>query len=183
MTLGRKLSYGAGIVAVLVIGAGGARALQSLGGRERELPTIRVQRGNLELKVYTTGELRPARTAQILVPPVSGSLQIVSLLKTGTLAKEGDVVIEFDPSEQEYNLEQSKSQVQQAEQEIIKAKSDADVQTSEDQVALLHAKFDVRRAELEVGRNELVSAIDAKKNVLNLEEAKRRLEQIEKDSG
>ena len=46
---------------------------------------------------------------------------------------------------------------------------------------LLTARFGVRRAELEVKRNELLSAIDAKKNVLSLEEAKRRLQQLESD--
>jgi hypothetical protein len=48
-------------------------------------------------------------------------------------------------------------------------------------VALLTAKFEVRRAELEVSRNELVSTIDARKNDLALEEAKRRLAQLEGD--
>ena len=117
----------------------------------------------------------------LTAPPVSGTLQIVSLLKTGTLVKSGDVVLEFDPSEQEYNLEQARSQVLQAEQEITKGKADAAVQTAQDQVALLKAKFDVRRAELEVSRNELVSAIDARKNLLNLEEARRRLAEMEKN--
>ena len=46
---------------------------------------------------------------------------------------------------------------------------------------MLRARYAVRRAELEVKRNELLSAIDAKKNVLNLEEAKRRLKQLESD--
>jgi multidrug efflux pump subunit AcrA (membrane-fusion protein) len=48
-------------------------------------------------------------------------------------------------------------------------------------VALLKARFDVRRAELEVSKNELVSQIDAKKNLLALEEAKRALAQLEED--
>jgi hypothetical protein len=103
------------------------------------------------------------------------------LLNTGTAVKAGDVVVEFDPSEQEFNLEQSRSQLDEAQQEITKAKADAEVKQAEDKVALLKAKFDVRRAELEVSRNELVSEIDAKKNLLNLDEAKRRLAQLEQD--
>ena len=46
---------------------------------------------------------------------------------------------------------------------------------------MLHARYDVRRAELDVSQNELKSAIDAKKNDLALEEAKRRLAQLEQD--
>src|SRR5262249_45764625 len=102
-------------------------------------------------------------------------------LKTGSTVKAGDVVVEFDPSEQEFNLAQSRSQLAEAEQEITKAKAEAEVKSAEDKVALLKAKFDVRRAELEVSRNELVSEIDGQKNLLNLDEAKRRLAQLEQD--
>ena len=41
--------------------------------------------------------------------------------------------------------------------------------------------YNVRRAELEVKRNELISAIDAKKNLLTLQEQQRRLKQLESD--
>ena len=43
------------------------------------------------------------------------------------------------------------------------------------------ARVEVRRCELEVGRNELISAIEAKKNELALDEAKRKLAQFEQD--
>ncbi len=181
MSLRRKLVGSAVLLVVVGAGAGLALALQGLGGREREIPTARVRRGNLELKVHTTGELRPARTSMLVAPSVGGSMQILHLMKTGTLVKAGDLVIELDPSEQEYNLEQARSQLLQAEQEIIRSKAEASVQLSQDQVALLKAKFDVRRAELEVSRNELVGAIEGRKNQLNLEEARRRLTQLEKD--
>jgi multidrug efflux pump subunit AcrA (membrane-fusion protein) len=55
------------------------------------------------------------------------------------------------------------------------------VQTAEDQTGLLKAKYAVRRAELEVSKNELVSTIDAQKNLLALDEAKRALTQLQQD--
>ncbi len=60
-------------------------------------------------------------------------------------------------------------------------KADATVQGAQDQVALLTARFDVRRAELDVSGNEFYSAIDSQKHALSLEEAKRRLAQLEED--
>jgi hypothetical protein len=60
-------------------------------------------------------------------------------------------------------------------------KADAAAQAAQDQVALLTARFDVRRAELDVSGNEFIGAIDAQKNQLSLEEAKRRLAQLEED--
>jgi len=170
------------IAAALVLaGLGIAFAIQQLRPAPRVIPTTRVQKGTLELDVDTPGELRTPHSAMLVAPSVNGTLQIVHLMATGTQVKVGDVVVEFDPSEQEYNLEQSRSQLAEAEQQIAKAKADAAVKTAEDKVALLKARFDVRRAELEVSRNELVSEIDARKNVLNLEEARRRLAQLEQD--
>ena len=167
--------------AVLLLGIGIAYGVRQLRPTAKTIPTTRVQKGTLELDINTVAELHTPHSANLVAPSVSGTLQIVHLLKTGTEVKAGDVVVEFDPSEQEFNLEQSRSQLAEADQEITKAKADAQVKLAEDNVALLKAKFDVRRAELEVGRNELVSEIDAKKNLLNLEEAKRRLAQQEQD--
>lgn len=171
----------AGVVVLLLVGLGVAYSLRQFGSSEKTVPTTRVQRGTLELDIHTTGEMRTPRSAMLVAPSVSGTLQIVHIARTGATVKAGDVVVEFDPSEQEYNLEQSRSQMNEAEQEIVKAKADASVKEAEDKVALLKARFDVRRAELEVGRNELVSDIDARKNLLILEQARRHLDQLQQD--
>lgn len=179
---GRTLKWIGVTAALALLVLGIAFAIQQLRPAAKVIPTTRVQKGTLELDVDTPGELRTPHSAMLVAPSVNGTLQIVRLLKTGAQVKAGDIVVEFDPSEQEYNLEQSRSQLAEAEQQIAKAKADAAVKTAEDKVALLKARFDVRRAELEVSRNELVSEIDARKNLLNLEEARRRLAQLEQDT-
>src|SRR4029077_8447421 len=147
-----------------------------------ELPIGQVKRGDLEMKVYVTGELRASHSEMLTEPPIGGgALQITHLLHTGSLVKKGDLVMEFDPSEQRFKVDQSRSELLQAEQEITKAKADAAVTTAQDKVALLKARFDVRRAELEVQKNELVSSIDARKNQLALEGAQRVLAETEQD--
>lgn len=167
-------------VAVLV-GKGVLSAARSFSSRQKPIPTVCVERGDVQIDVFTSGELRAPHSSSLIAPSVNGTLQIVSMLSTGTPVKVGDVVVQFDPSEQAYNLEQSESQLRQAEQDIIKAKADAAVQTAQDETDLLKAHFDVRRAQLEVGRNELLSTIDAQKNDLALEEARRKLAQLEQD--
>src|SRR5437588_10589904 len=149
---------------------------------DREIPTTAVKEANLQLKVFTTGALRTSQSRATTAPPIAGgTLQIITLARSGAQVHAGDVVLEFDPSQQEYNLAQNRSDLAEAEQEIVKAKADADVQTAEDQTALLKAKYAVRRAELEVSKNELVSTIDAQKNLLALDEAKRALAQLQQD--
>jgi multidrug resistance efflux pump len=169
------------LAVLVVVGAGLARALQRLYKPQRGIPTAVVKRGRLDMKVYTDGELHARRSVMIVAPSVSGNLRIVRLAPTGTHVHNGDPVVEFDPSEQQYNLQENRFDLEEAEQEIAKAKADAAVQVAKDEVELLKAKFDVRRAELDVSKNELVSAIDAKKNLLALEEAKRHLAQLEQD--
>lgn len=145
------------------------------------IPTARVLEGDVPVVVHTTGELRPIRSVGLVAPAIGGPLQILHIMSTGTPVKAGDVVVEFDLSEQEERLAQARSELAQADQEITKLRADIIVQRAQDQVALLTARFDVRRAELDAQANELLSAIEAKKNLLTLEEAKRRLAQLEDD--
>lgn len=147
-----------------------------------EIPTTIVKRGDLAMDVNAEGELRASHFEMMTAPPIGGgSLEITHLLHTGTPVKKGDLVMEFDPSEQHYKLEQNRSELLQAEQEITKARADAAVTAAEDKVKLLKARFDVRRAELDVQKNELVSTIDARKNDLALEGAKRVLAELDQD--
>ena len=149
---------------------------------DAEIPTATVKEVDLQLKVFTKGALHTEQSRVVSAPPIAGgTLQIIQLAAAGMQVHAGDVVLEFDPSQQEYNLAQNRSDLEQADQEIVKAKADAAVQTAEDQTALLKAKYVVRKAELEVSKNELLSQIDAQKNVLALEEAKRALTQLEQD--
>src|SRR5215469_2930922 len=179
----RLITFGV-IAAVLLaaIGFAAASGRRGVSTSENDVPFALVRHGELDLKVYTTGELRANHFIMLTAPAIGGgSLKITKLLHTGTPVKNGDFVIEFDPSEQRYKLEQSHSELLQAEQDMIKAKADADVQAAQDKVALLKARFDVRRAQLEVQKDELVSAIDAKKNQLALEQANRALAELEHD--
>lgn len=170
------------VVLCAVVGVVAAARKAGPAGSSTDVPTGHVKRGDLDMKVLVTGELKASHSAMLTAPPIGGgALQLTHLLHTGSLVKKGDLVMEFDPSEQHFKLDQNRSELQQAEQEITKAKADAAVVSAQDKVALLKARFDVRRAELDVQKNELVSAIDARKNELILEGAQRVLAELEQD--
>jgi HlyD family secretion protein len=177
----RRLAFVAVIVAVIAAGAGLVRGVPNLPERSSTVPTVRAAKTTLKPTVNAVGELRAGRTLTLIAPAVGGNLRIVRLVLTGMPVKKDDVVIEFDPADQQFALEQAKSELAEAEQEIVKMKADAAVQKAQDDVALLTAKFDVRRAELDALGNEFVGAIEAQKNVLSLEEARRRLQQLQED--
>ena len=173
-----------GPIAVVFVTIAGVLASTRKSGNpdDNGVPLARVQRGDLDLKVYATGELRATHAIVLTAPTVGGgALQITRLMHTGAPVKKGDIVFEFDPAEQRYKLEQSESELLQAEQGIAKAKADAAVQAAQDKVALLKARFELRRAELEVQKNELVSVIDARKNDLALKQAQAVLAKLQQD--
>lgn len=156
--------------------------LSTVGASDGDVPTGAAQKGDVQLRFPTDGLLKATQSRAVTVPAVAGgTLRIIRLAHTGSSVKKGDVVLEFDPSQQDYLMAQNRSDLAQAEQEILKDKADAEVQTAEDSTALLKAKYAVRRAELDVSKNELLSDIDAKKNLLALEEARRALAQLQSD--
>jgi multidrug efflux pump subunit AcrA (membrane-fusion protein) len=144
------------------------------------VPVARVQRGTVAVSVRTIGDIRASRSIQVFTPP-GGNLTIVALAPTGAALKQGDVIVEFDPADQEFALAQARFDLALAEQEIIKAEAQAAVQDADDVVALLQARYAVRRAELDASGNELVGAIAAKQNLLLLEESRQKLAQLERD--
>ena len=179
----KRRARAAAFLLALTTGSSGIACRQTtVIASDQEIPTTTVKEVDLQLKVFTKGALHTEQSRVVSAPPIAGgTLQIVQLAAAGTKVHAGDVVLEFDPSQQEYNLAQNRSDLQQADQEIVKAKADAAVQTAEDQTALLKAKYAVRKAELEVSKNEILSSIDGQKNLLALEEAKRALTQLEQD--
>lgn len=177
----RPVLWAAGGVAVIAAASPFLFAVPTLPERGNELPSTRITRGPLKLTVYATGEIRAGRTATLVVPPAGGTLRLIKLLSTGTNVKAGEVVFEIDPADQEFVLTQAKSEMAEAEQQILKLKADTAVQAAEDAVALLTATYDVRRGELDSAGNDLIGAIEAQKNVLTLQEARQRLAQLQQD--
>lgn len=161
--------------------AAAASACTTTASSGPSVPTTRVERGDVVADLFTSGEFTARRNQLVSAPAVPGSLRLVHLVPTGTSVKAGEVIMRFDPAEQLFNLEQAESQVAEAEQEIAKQEADRAVQAAQDDVNLLKARFDVRKAELDVTTNELLAEVDARKNQLTLEEARRKLAQLEED--
>jgi HlyD family secretion protein len=178
----RRVIWSAAIVVVAAVAATLATGAPVIPERRNVVPTAKVIKGPLKLTVFANGELRAGRTVQLMAPPAGGTLRIVKLLQTGTAVKKDDVVLEFDAADQEFAFEQAKTDLAEAEQQIVKMKADQAVQASQDKLDLLTARYNVRRGELDTAGNEFIGAIDAQKNQLTLEEARRRLKQLEDDA-
>lgn len=188
----KRLIWIGGLLLVVMAAAGGAywkwmRPAKPDAAAEQAdgpvVPTTRVVRGTIALDVNVNGELRAGKSVVLSAPSVGGTLRILSILATGTPVKAGDVLVELDPSDQEYAVEQAKSQLEEAEQTIAKRKADMQVQAAEQEVALLTARFDVRRAELDAKTDkDLIPANEYARRQLALDQAKQQLARLESDA-
>lgn len=173
----------------LVLGAGTAAGLAALAwGRvdasaePDAIPTAVARTGDIAVEVHATAEIRAARASLLSVAGIPGTLQIVEMVPTGSNVRAGDLVVRFDPAEQEYQLEQSRSELAQAEQELQKLNDEATVKEAQHAIDIMKARFALRRAELDLRSNELVGLIQVEKNRLAFEEAQRVLAQLEADA-
>jgi HlyD family secretion protein len=172
------------LIGLGILAAGGWYGYQyykQLPASKDSVPTTKVQRGDVIIRAFTRGELHAVRSVSLTAPNLNGTVQVTALAPVGALAHEKDLIIEYDDSERLAALEEAQLSVQSVDEQIKKAKADLAIQESQDAVTLLKTRYDVRRAELEVQRNPIIDAIDAKKNILGLDQAKRALQQFETD--
>ena len=175
------------ISALLICAAAGAatfygiRAYRGItAARDETVPTAKVVRGDVTLDVSARGELRGGNP-EVLVAPTTGGLDmhLTSLRTTGEPVKTGDIVAEFDTTEQEYKLKEAEADLAEAEAHLAQARAANEAQDEEDRYALLKAESDVKLAELDVRRNPLLPSLTARENTLALDAAKDHLTQLQ----
>ena len=97
------------VVIAVACGAGVYAAYRFTGSTEVDVPVARVRRGDFVISVRTRGEIKSTRSVILTAPQVPNP-QIVKLAESGKPVKKGDVVVEFDPVQQEENyIERSTS--------------------------------------------------------------------------
>jgi multidrug resistance efflux pump len=172
------------VIILAIVAAGGwygYTAWKSMPQRQVQIATTKVRKGEVVVRTFARGEVRAVRSATLMAPNLFGTVQVTQLASLGSLAKEKDLIVEFDDAEVQSRVEEKQLELDQIDEQIKKAQADLAIRNNQDQVELLRARYAVRRAELEVRRNELLPQIDQRKNDLNLEEARRRLKQLESD--
>ncbi len=172
------------VVAIVgLIGWGAKRVVRATSTSSgNELPTTRVKHGRVTISVAARGELQGGNSEMLTAPMVGGGdLAITYLREPGEVVKEGDVVVEFDTTQQEYNLREAEADLAEAEQQVIQAQATSAATDEESAYQVISTESDVKLAELELRKNPLVPAIQARQNELALEAAKNRYRQAQQD--
>ncbi len=178
------IRWGAGLLVFAAISTAAAlyamRAWKDITGTKTEvIPTAKVVRGDVTLEVSARGELRGGNPETLIAPMTGGlDMHLTSLRDSGAEVKAGDIVADFDTTEQEYRLREAQDDLSETEERLRYTRAADDAQEEEDRYALTKAADDVKLAELEVRKNPLLPAITARQNVLALDAAKDRLTQL-----
>ncbi len=169
------------VIGAVVLGTAGALAY-GLAGRSSglDLPSAVVTRGEFVDIVELRGEIRPVRSVVLSAPTNAGELQILRLVKNGTLVKPGDVVVEFDSTSLERARLDRLAELKQAEAEVEQAQAQAHIMEEASVTNLMKARFDVDRAKFDVVDGSWVARIEYERAKLALDDAQQRLREAEK---
>ncbi|MEO8129068.1 MAG: efflux RND transporter periplasmic adaptor subunit [Bryobacteraceae bacterium] len=171
------------VAALALAGRQGARFLRTVAVVNASgVPTTSVKRGDVPFTVAAKGELAGSNTEMLSAPMTGGgALGIRVLRESGELVKEGDVVVQFDTTEQEYKLREAEADVAEAGQQVMQAKAESQAKEEEARYALLQARTELTLAELEARRNELLPRITARQNELAVAAAQDKVRQLDRD--
>lgn len=162
----RVLKYGVTLAAVVGCGFGVMRLREAEAATS--LPTAPARQGDFLVITRCRGELRAKRSVQITAPTNVPDLRIVWLAPQNSPVKEGDVVIRFDKSGANQQLQEKEAALKQAQATLEQAEAEARITAEADRRDLAAAHYDLERAKLEVSRQELLSAIQGEEARINL---------------
>ena len=164
------------IVAVVAI-AGGFVAVGR--GSAPDVPMSAVTRGDFIDRLEIRGEIRPVKSVVLSSPLQSGELQIIKLVKSGTIVKAGDVVVQFDGSTLQRTIQEKQSELRQAEAEIEQTKAQGRITEEQNATALMKAQYDLQRAKLDVQKGDAIPRIQLEQAKLMVGEVEQRLKELQ----
>jgi len=143
---------------------------------------FKVSRRDFVRSVRLGGTVEAVESTTISAPRLSGpnsnSLVITTLIRPGTTVNQGDLIVEFDRQEQIKNSLDRRAELQDLEQQIAKREAQERAARAHDDSELTLGQSAIARAQLEMGKNELLPKINVEKNKLALEQADATMKQL-----
>jgi HlyD family secretion protein len=167
------------VVVVLAVASVGVYGVAHYSSKAPVVPTFQVNRGEFLDALQFRGQMKAMRSVSITAPENAGELQILKIAADGTQVKQGDVVVEFDPSKTQQDLAQDQSVLKSSQAEIEQAKANGHLTEEVDTTAVMKAKYDVELAKLDASKQEIVSKIEGAEANLKLADAEQSLHEAE----
>lgn len=173
-----RVIVGAVLVAVAAGSVAAVARLRRTGATA--LPTAVAARTTFVDYLQLRGEIRPVRSTVLSAPMSGGSdLLILKLARNGAIVEPGEVVVQFDTTNQQRTLEQKQSELKQAESEIEKALAEQRRRVQAATTGLEQARSAATRAKLDLEGADLRPRVEAEHfriKLLDAEEVVREAE-------
>ena len=139
------------------------------------LPTALSRKGEFLVIVSSRGELVAERSVLVNAPLNVPNLQLIWTASPGAPVKKGEIILKFDVSGANRQLQEKEAALKQAQAGLDQAVSNAVISEEQDKLELASLAHAVKRAELEVSKQEIVSKLQAEQSRIDLELARSKL--------
>jgi hypothetical protein len=175
------------VIAALVLLAAGARSVPRLfeavnTPEDVPIPTTKVRTGDVTFTITADGALQGGNSRMLTAPMIGGgTLILTELRKSGELAKTGDMVAQFDTTDESFKLREAEADLAEAEQQVVNAVNESKAKEEELEFDLIKARGELKQAQIEVTVNPIRPLLTAKQNDITLEGARTKLAKLERD--
>ncbi len=177
--MARSRKYKRWVIALLLLGALGGGVFGLRRARRAQaatsVPTAPVRKGEFAEIVRCRGDISARSSKQISAPRNIPELKIVWQAETGSRVKAGDVVIRFDSSGAQRQLNEQTAALKQASASLDQATAQARITAEQDKLDLASARYEVERAKLEASKQAIVSVLQGESSRIDLQTAEAKL--------
>jgi HlyD family secretion protein len=149
--------------------------------------TATVERRDFVRSIRLNGTVEAVQAMTVAAPRLAGpstnSLVITRLIKGGSKAAPGDVLVVFDRQLQLQTALDRRAELNDLDQQIRRKEAEARAAASRDDSELQLGQSGIERARLEMLKNEMIPKIQAEKNAQALEQAQAHLGQLKTTYG
>lgn len=135
-------------------------------------------------QLRVTGTVQAEKSISVLVPQLSGQgggrITLVGLVPNGVRVKAGEVVAEFDRTQQIDNARDTQAKFDDLGHQVEQKKAEFSSNAEKRRSDLRKAEADLAKAELQIRRGPLLSEIDRLKNETKAEDARLRVESLKR---
>ncbi len=149
--------------------------------------TTKVERGDFEVLVFSSGQLEAQNSEDILMPEELKDrmlriyeIKITDIVEEGTVVDSGSYVATLDQKAVEEILNNANEELEQKINELQNAKMDSNLNLSNYRDLIINAKGDVEEQMIVLKESKFESPAIIRKAEMNVDKAKRNLKKIEK---
>jgi HlyD family secretion protein len=130
-----------------------------------------------------SGSTEALRSRPVLAPELAGaqldSMVVTKIMPAGAPVHKGDLLVEFDRQAQIKDALDKKAAYEDLVDQVIQKRAGEEAARAKDEDDLHQAQDALQKAQLEMGKNEILSRIDVEKNQEALTEAEQTLKQLQ----